>query len=236
MAGMRGRCSRLTISRSTLVDPIQTRYNETMADRPAVAPRYEQVLSEPVMDRLRKTFRSMNRGMVLMWRLGLGRWSDAWPSVGGRILVVEHRGRTSGNRYLTPLNFTPDGRSRFCLAAFGTRSDWYRNAMAAGRIVVWLPDGMWVAHTSDVTGEPGSLAVIRRVLIDSGFAARAFGLNPKTMTNDEVAATTADYRLVRLDLIDRCDKSPADLWWVWLPVTAGMGIAIGAYVLRRRRS
>ena len=187
------------------------------------------------MDQLQKMFRSMNRGMVLMWRLGLGRWADAWPSVGGRILVVEHRGRSSGNRYLTPLNFTAEGRSRFCLAAFGTRSDWYRNALAAGRVVVWLPGGMWMTHPSDVTEEEGSLDLIRRVLIDSGFAARAFGLNPKAMTDGEVATATAGYRLVRLDLIDRCDKSPADLWWVWLPTAAGMGLAIGAYVVRRHR-
>lgn len=207
-----------------------------MTDRPAVAPRYEHVLSEPVLDRLRKVFRSMNPGMVLMWRLGLGRWADAWPSVGGRILVIEHRGRTSRNRYLTPLNFTPDGRSRFCLAAFGTRSDWYCNAMAARRVVVWLPDGMWMAHPSDVTEEEGSLDLIRRVMIDSGFAARAFGLNAKAMTDSEMVAATADYRLVRLDLLDRCDRSPADLWWVWLPVAAGTGLAIGACAFRRRRS
>lgn len=207
-----------------------------MAERPAVASRYEQVLTEPVLDRLRKMFRSMNRGMVLMWRLGLGRWADAWPSVGGRVLVVEHRGRTSGNRYRTPLNFTPDGRARFCLAAFGTRSDWYRNALAAGRVVVWLPNGMWMAHPSDVTEEPGSLDRTRQVLIDSGFAARAFGLNPKAMTDDEIVAATADYRLVRLDLIDRCDASSADLWWAWLPAAAGLGLALGAVTLWRRRS
>ena len=178
----------------------------------------------------------MNRGMVLMWRLGLGRWADAWPSVGGRVLVIEHRGRTSGSRYRTPLNFTPDGRARFCLAAFGTRSDWYRNALAAGRVVVWLPDGMWMAHPSDVTEDPGSLDRTRQVLIDSGFAARAFGLNPRVMTEDEIVAATADYRLVRLDLIDRCAASPADLWWAWLPVAAGLGLALGAVTLRHRRS
>ena len=207
-----------------------------MTNRPAVAPRYEQVISEPVLDLLRRIFWSMNRGMVLMWRLGLGRWADAWPSVGGRILVVEHRGRKSGTRYRTPLNFTPDGRTRFCLAAFGTRSDWYRNAMAAGRVVVWLPDGMCMVHPSDVTEEPGALDRIRQVLVDSGLAARAVGLNPKHMTDEEIAAATADYRLVRLDLIDRCDKNPADLWWVWLPVAAGAGLAVGAFALRRRRS
>ena len=200
----------------------------------SVAPRYEQVLSEAVMDRLRSMFRSMNRGMVLMWRLGLGRWADAWPSVGGRILVIEHHGRTSGNRYLTPLNFTPEHRSRFCLAAFGARSDWYRNALAAGRVVVWLSDGTWIARFSDATDEDGARDRVRRVLIDSGFAARAFGLNPNVMTDAEIDAATADYRLVRLDLIDRCDEDPADLRWVWLPVAAGAALVVCAGAIASR--
>ena len=205
-----------------------------MSRTPAVAPRYEQVLSEPVMDRLRRMFRSMNRGMVLMWRLGLGRWADAWPSVGGRILVVEHHGRKSGTRYLTPLNFTPEHRSRFCLAAFGTRSDWYRNALATGRVIVWLRDGTWIARVTDVTDEDGARDRIRRVLIDSGFAARTFGLNPKAMTDAEIDAATVDYRLVRLDLIDRCDEEPADLRWVWLPVAAGAAFVVGAGAIAYR--
>jgi deazaflavin-dependent oxidoreductase (nitroreductase family) len=209
-------------------------YTDDMVDRPAVAPRYEHVLSEPMMDRLRRMFRSMNRSMVLMWRLGLGRWADAWPSVGGRILVVEHHGRRSGRRYLTPLNFTPENRSRFCIAAFGTRSDWYRNALATGRVVVWLPDGTWIARVSDATDEEGARDRIRRVLIDSGFAARAFGLNPRVMTDEEVDTATADYRLVRLDLIDRCDEDPADLWWVWLPVAAGAAVVVGAGAVAHR--
>lgn len=176
----------------------------------------------------------MNRWMVLMWRLGLGRWADTWPAVGGRILVIEHRGRKSGNRYRTPLNFTPDGRSRYCLAGFGKRSDWYRNALASERIIVWLPDGMWTARAVDATEADGATQRFRNVLIDSGFAARAFGLNPRVMTDEEIDETTADYRLVRLDLIDRCDQSPADLAWVWLPVAAGTAIGLGLLARLRR--
>lgn len=205
-----------------------------MRRTPAVAPRYEQVLSETVMDRLRRVFRSMNRGMVLMWRLGLGRWADVWPSVGGRILVIEHHGRKSGTRYLTPLNFTPEHRSRYCLAAFGTRSDWYRNALASGRVVVWLSDGTWIARVADVTDEDGARDRIRGVLIDSGFAARAFGLNPNEMTDAEIDAATADYRLVRFDLVDRFDENPADLQWVWLPVAAGAAAIVGAGAIAYR--
>jgi hypothetical protein len=54
------------------------------------------------------------------------------------------------------------------------------------------------------------------------------------MTDAEIDAATADYRLVRLDLIDRCDENPADLWWVWLPIAAGVAIGIGAFSYRYR--
>lgn len=179
-------------------------------------------------------FRAMNRGMVFMWRLGLGRWADAWPSVAGRVLVVEHRGRTTGARYLTPLNFTPDGRSRFCLSAFGSKADWYRNVLAAGRAVLWLPDGRWTALATDVTGGPGSPDRVRQVLIDSGLAARAFGLDPVRMTDTEIVEATSGYRLIRFDLLDRCDEGPSDLSWVWGPIAVGAA-SIGAVSVARRR-
>jgi deazaflavin-dependent oxidoreductase (nitroreductase family) len=181
-------------------------------------------------------FRSMNRGMVLLWRLGLGGWADAWPSFAGRILVVEHRGRRTGTRYLAPLNFTPEGHSRYCLAAFGPEADWYRNVFAAQRAVLWLPDGLWTATATDVTGGAGSLDRIRQVLVDSGFAARVFGLNPKQMTDSEIGAATSGYRLVRFELIDRCDESPADLSWMWIPAATATAAIGAALVLRKRRS
>ncbi len=187
------------------------------------------------MNRLRRVFRSMNRGMVIMWRMGLGRWAEAWPSVGGRVLVVEHRGRRSGTRYLTPLNFAPEGSSRYCLAAFGVGADWYRNVLAAEDAVLWLPGGRWTAHAIDASDHLGARERIRQVLIDSGFAARLFGLSPRTMTNDEIDETTATYRLVRFDLIDRCDEGFEDLAWVWLPFAAGVGALVGLGILRRRR-
>ncbi|PBC44811.1 nitroreductase family deazaflavin-dependent oxidoreductase [Rhodococcus sp. ACS1] len=46
--------------------------------------------------------------------------------------VVEHRGRTSGRTYRTPVNvFVVDGRYRFALT-YGAHSDWVRNVVAAG--------------------------------------------------------------------------------------------------------
>ena len=90
-----------------------------------------------------------------------------------------------------------------------------------------------IARVVDATDDEGARDRIRRVLIDSGLAARVFGLNPRAMTDDEVDDATSAYRLVRLDLIDRCSEDPADLRWVWLPVAAGAAFLRFTSVLQR---
>ena len=57
------------------------------------------------MNTLRRVFHAMNHFMVFMWKIGLGRWINAWPAVGGRMMVIQHRGRRSGKIYLTPVNY-----------------------------------------------------------------------------------------------------------------------------------
>ncbi|MGB9897948.1 MAG: hypothetical protein ACPLTO_08595, partial [Thermanaerothrix sp.] len=76
---------------------------------------------------LARLFRSFNRFMVLLWRLGLGPWFNFWPTLSGRILVLVHSGRRSGKRYYTPLNYALRNGEIYCVAGFGPTCDWYRN-------------------------------------------------------------------------------------------------------------
>ena len=195
--------------------------------------RYEWAAEPDAAASLRRYFREFNKLMVWMWRLGLGRWSSVWPSVAGRIFVVEHCGRRSGNRYLTPLNYTSVDDSVYCLAAFGDKTDWYRNVQAGGRAALWLPDGKWEAEVADGELEANRLELVRQVLIDSGFAAPAFGLHPREMSDDALAEATSQYRLVRFDLTRKYEQGPADKAWIWVPVGASI-LAIAAWRLCRR--
>lgn len=166
---------------------------------------------------LRQGFRRFNRFMLLLWRLGLGGWLNAWPPVGGRIMVLSHRGRRTGLRHRTPLNYAIIDGAVYCLAGFGPGSDWYRNLMATPQIELWLPDGWWAGQAEDVSDAPDRLPLLRQVLVASGFAARVAGIDPTSMSDEALAAATADYRLIRIRRAEARTGpgGPGDLAWVW---------------------
>lgn len=169
---------------------------------------------------LRQTFRHFNRLMVDLWRLGLGSWVNLWPSVGGQIMVIVHTGRKSGLKRYAPVNYAVVDGELYCTAGFGSGSDWYRNVMANPQVEVWLPNGWWTGTVEDVSRSDRRLALLRRVLIGSGIAARMVGLHPVKMTDSELASATARYPLIRIHRVEARTGpgGPGDLAWVW-PVT-----------------
>jgi deazaflavin-dependent oxidoreductase (nitroreductase family) len=145
---------------------------------------------------LRRAFWWLNRFMIFMWRLGLGIWlNDARTS--GQIMVITHIGRKSGLRRQTPVNYAIVDGELYCLAGFGRTSDWYLN----------------VRHYANL---------IRQVLIGSGFAALLAGINPRTMSDDELVAATRGYRLLHIRRTGATTGpgGPGDLAWVWPIATA----------------
>lgn len=171
---------------------------------------------------LRQGFKSFNRFMLLLWRLGLGAMVNGWPAVGGRIMVLTHMGRKSGLRRRTPVNYVEINGDLYCTAGFGAVSDWYRNLLANPTVDVWLPTGWWTGVAEDVTTQADSLPILRQVLVNSGFAAYAAGVNPRTMTDIELRSVTKAYRLVRIRRTVACTGSdgPGDLAWIWPVATS----------------
>ena len=166
----------------------------------------------------RQAFKYFNRFMLILWRLGLGSWINFWPDVVGRILVLTHKGRRTGKYHQTPVNYAVVDGEIYCTAGFGSNADWYRNIRINPTVEIWLPDGWYEATAQDLSGSPDRLPILRAVLIASGFAAKAFGeIDPKIITDEELAAKTSDYRLIHLDLTSpRTGKGgPGDLAWVW---------------------
>ena len=187
-----------------------------------------------VEENLRQGFKQFNRFMMLMWRLGLGRWVNAWPEVGGRFMVITHTGRKTGIKRQTPLNYTMADGEIYCTAGFGSKSDWYRNIVANPEVEIWLPDGWWAGVAEEVTDAQVRMPLLRQVLIDSGFAARAAGIDPVTKTNEELDAVTSDYRLIHIRRTKACTGrgGPGDLAWVWPLATL---ILLPLVLFRRKR-
>lgn len=187
-------------------------------------------LSRQTEEKLRHTFRQFNRFMLLLWRLGLGRFINIWPDVGGRIMVIQHIGRKTGKVRQTPVNYAEVDGNIYCTAGFGSVSHWYRNLLANPEVEIWLPNGRFYAHAQDITDDPNALPLLRQVLINSGFAAPAAGVYPKTMSDEELATATASYRLIRFTKTQPA-AGKADLLWVW---PALISLLLGVVWFKRR--
>lgn len=181
----------------------------------------------------RERFKTFNRFMVLMWRLGLGNWVNSMPMVGGRIMVLVHRGRKTGARRYTPVNYATIDGDIYCTAGFGAVADWYKNILADPDVEVWLPDGWYAGSAAVITEDTRRLPYLREVLLNSGFAAPLFGVNPKSMSDEELDEATRDYLLIRVERRHPLtgQNGPGSLNWVWPLATVFLLMAM----LRRKR-
>jgi deazaflavin-dependent oxidoreductase (nitroreductase family) len=183
---------------------------------------------------LQQGFKHFNRGMLAVWRLGLGPWLSAWPKIGGQILVISHTGRVSGLKRRTPLNYAIVDGEVYIAAGFGSRSDWYRNLKVNPSVEVWLPQGWWSGCAEEITDPEQRLTLLREVLIGSGVVAPMFGIHPKTMTGEQLDDATRTYKLLHIQRFEACTGpgGPGDLAWVWPLAT----LLLLSLALRHRRA
>jgi deazaflavin-dependent oxidoreductase (nitroreductase family) len=168
------------------------------------------------LDWLRQAFKILNKFMVMLFRLGLGSYGNR-TKWGGYVMVITHTGRKTGLRRRTPVNYAIVDGELYCMAGFGRTSDWYVNLKANPNVEVWLPDSWWAGVAEEVTDAQARLPLIRQVAIGSGFAAFAAGINPYTISDEELERITAPYCLfhIRRTEARTGPGGPGDLAWVW---------------------
>jgi len=183
--------------------------------------------------RLRRVFKSFNRFMLLLWRLGLGSWGNG-TEFGGSIMVIKHTGRKTGLTRYTPVNYAVVDGDIYCTAGFGSVCDWYSNLIAIPQVEIWLPDGRWVGVAEDVSDSKDRGALLRQVIIASGFAGSLFGADPKKLTDADFEKLMDSYRLIRIQRKGAVTGpgGPGDLSWVW-PLSTLILLLLW---FRRRRS
>lgn len=191
------------------------------------------VMNPQLNNDLRQMFKTVNRFMLLMWRLGLGREINIWPDGIGRIMVLVHTGRKTHAIRRTPINYAVVDGEVYCVAGFGRRADWYQNILLNPHVEIWLPDGWWAGVAEEVTDSKLRLPLIRAVMIASGFAGRMAGFNAD-MPNAALDSLTADYRLIRIQRTCGCTGAggPGELAWIW-PISSLL--LLFAFLARPRR-
>lgn len=184
--------------------------------------------------RYRKGFKVLNHFMLGIWRLGLGKYLNAWPEVSGRIMVINHIGRKTGKRRQTPVNYAIVNGEIYCTAGFGASSDWFLNIVANPQVEVWLPEGWWAGIAEEVVDPKLRLPLMREVIIASGAAAPAFGIMVQDLDDAALDELTRDYKLLRIrrTIARTGPGGPGDLAWVWPLTTLFLLLVL---VFRRRK-
>ena len=152
------------------------------------------------LEKLRRVFHAMNHFMVFMWKIGLGKLMNSWPAVGGRMMVICHRGRKTGREYLTPVNYAIVDKEIYATAGFGPGTDWYRNIVANPDVQLWLPQGRRRARACDVSDSPFRVKLLREIAIASGLAGPILGVDQRKLTDDQLEKAGKDYRLIHFAL------------------------------------
>ncbi len=95
--------------------------------------------------------KSIQRIHRLLYAIGLG------PFVGKIILLLTTTGRKSGQKRVTPLQYEEMDGKYFLGSARGTKSDWYRNIEADGRVEVRVKNRRFRGVAETVT-DPARIA------------------------------------------------------------------------------
>ena len=90
--------------------------------------------------------------------------------------------------------------------------------------------GLPVHHYS--ANDPVAEAYAMVFLVDSGFASRAIGLDPRVADDETLAEATASYRLLRItpQQQENAPDGPGDLAWIWWPI--GLAFLLGRWSRR----
>ena len=86
---------------------------------------------------------------------------------GGRLLMLEHRGRRSGlwRRVVLEIVDRPDPSTCVVVSGFGRRAQWYRNVEADPEVRVWLGSARPAPATARALGTEEAAAALRRYAV-----------------------------------------------------------------------
>ncbi len=95
---------------------------------------------------------------------------------GAPIVLMHHRGRTSGTEFVSPVMYLPDGADADRIFVFASKSgapthpDWYYNLTAAGEGVVEVGTQTYAVTVTDLVGQERERVFAEQAAKYPGFA------------------------------------------------------------------
>ncbi len=206
---------------------------QTETATPALAP--PPVPTEATR-RMHEVFLKLNRWVAVpLLRAGLGPWIGT--PIGGYLLLLRARGRTSGVVRETPLSyFIAEGAAWVC-AGFGPTTQWYRNILADPGVEVVLP-GRTVACVAEDVRDPEVRSRIIPALVHAvGMPGALGGVDPRHATDEQILEAYGWVPLIRLrpvgSPIAAGPDDPGGTAWIWRQaVVIGVILIVGGFKLR----
>ncbi len=121
-----------------------------------------------------ETSSDWNASTIVEFRANEGRVGG--PFEGAPIVLVHHRGRTSGREYVNPLMYLPHDADDNIIYVFATKGgaptdpDWYDNLVAAGEGSVERRTESYKITVRDVTGAERDRLYAKQAGLYPGFA------------------------------------------------------------------
>ncbi len=165
-----------------------------------------------------EVFRAVNKwATVPMLRAGLGPWLGT--PIGGYLLILRARGRSSGVVRETPLSYLIAEGAVWVCAGFGPAAQWYRNILADPRVEVVLPGRTVVCDAEDVRDPEVRRRMMPALVHAIGMPAAFGGVDPRHATDDEILEAYGWVPLVRLTpvsgLLAAGPDDPGGTAWIW---------------------
>ncbi len=115
-----------------------------------------------------ETFKQINKFTLALFRLGFA--PLLWEYL--KFIVLVHKGRKTGLKRYTPINYAMRDGDLYCLVGAGQQSQWYQNLLATPEVEIWMGNLRRVGQAETVTDPETALAPARQILINSGPAGR----------------------------------------------------------------
>jgi deazaflavin-dependent oxidoreductase (nitroreductase family) len=154
---------------------------------------------------------------VPLLRAGLGPWLGT--PIGGYLLLLRARGRTSGVVRETPLSYLIAEGAAWVCAGMGPTTHWYRNVLADPGVEVVLPGRTTACIAEDVRDPEVRRRMMPALVRALGLPGALGGVDPRRATDDRILEAYGWVPLIRLRPVDgplaAGPDDPGGTAWIW---------------------